>query len=400
MSSSKHLDPPPPPRAPSNAGTYAFWGVVLGLVLIVAVLEVALRIHNPFGFRVHGDQIVLPHNEVYRLKDIDPATGKLLNLGGKLDVEMVHTKNSLGFRGPEPLADPSKALTIVALGGSTTECMYLGDGQDWPARVSQDLHSTFKSIWIDNAGFDGQSSYGHIKLMQQYLITLHPRVVMMMAGMNEPFTDAPNRYDSQPVLTALGLLGRYSELVALGLNLYHRSEAVHVKDLGSMPRPINFLDPPVRTPSPTNVQHLLATEKNRLEGYHDRLDEFISIARHNGIEPVFITQPAVFGSGWDDETGVDLSTMGVDLFGPMAGQDAWALLDAYNDEMRHAAADNKVALVDLAHEMPKSSRYFYDFVHFSKDGAKKAAHIIASDLCPDLQSSYRPFVTGACPARR
>ena len=47
----------------------------------------------------------------------------------KLDEKIIHTKNSLGFRGDEPPDDFNPALTVVTVGGSTTESIYISDGK-------------------------------------------------------------------------------------------------------------------------------------------------------------------------------------------------------------------------------------------------------------------------------
>ena len=94
--------------------------VVCGLLLATGVLEVVLRVHNPFETRVIGDKIVLLANRTYEYKN---------DLSEKLDEKITHTKNSLGFRGDEPPDDFNPALTVVTVGGSTTESIYISDGK-------------------------------------------------------------------------------------------------------------------------------------------------------------------------------------------------------------------------------------------------------------------------------
>jgi hypothetical protein len=55
-----------------------------------------------------------------------------------------------------------------------------------------------------------------------------------------------------------------------------------------------------------------------------------------------------------------------------------------NDVTRRVAATRQVLLVDLAREMPKDSRFFYDFLHFTNEGAQRVGEIIAADLMPHL----------------
>ena len=94
--------------------------VVCGLLLATGVLEVALRVHNPFETRVIGDKIVLPANRTYEYKN---------DLSEKLDEKITHTKNSLGFRGDEPPDDFNPALTVVTVGGSTPRAFTSATGK-------------------------------------------------------------------------------------------------------------------------------------------------------------------------------------------------------------------------------------------------------------------------------
>src|ERR1700733_10064549 len=71
------------------------YGVYLFLVLLL-LMEVALRIYNPFHFRLKGDKILLPTG----------VRETIVNrINPKLDPVIVNTRNSLGFRGPEAPED-------------------------------------------------------------------------------------------------------------------------------------------------------------------------------------------------------------------------------------------------------------------------------------------------------
>jgi hypothetical protein len=49
--------------------------------------------------------------------------------------------------------------------------------------------------------------------------------------------------------------------------------------------------------------------------------------------------------------------------------------------------------------MPKSSRYFYDFVHFTPDGAQVVADILDRSLCPTLRAKFSGHATQQCRAK-
>ncbi len=54
-------------------------------------------------------------------------------------------------------------------------------------------------------------------------------------------------------------------------------------------------------------------------------------------------------------------------------------IEEYNDEIRNMRS-NGVAVIDLASAMPKDSKYYYDFMHYTNAGAEKVASIISDSL--------------------
>src|SRR5512139_111813 len=98
--------------------------LLVSFILVLGVCELILRIYNPLGFRIKGNKIILPINK----KEIIHHEHGL----GKLDQVVVHQRNSLGFRGPEPPTNFAQYLTIITVGGSTTECFDLAEGKTWP----------------------------------------------------------------------------------------------------------------------------------------------------------------------------------------------------------------------------------------------------------------------------
>src|SRR3974377_595373 len=110
-------------RAGKNAAVF-----LMGCLIGLGLLEGLLRAYNPLETRFKPDRIVLPVNKRYVIDN----RGRF----GKLDPVTVHTKNPLGFRGEPPPQDFADYLTLITIGGSTTECFYLSDGQTWPDLLS------------------------------------------------------------------------------------------------------------------------------------------------------------------------------------------------------------------------------------------------------------------------
>jgi len=343
--------------------------VFIGVLLSVIILEVGLRILNPLDLRVRGNSITLPANKVYELKNI--------NVPG-LQTEVIHTKNSRGFRGPEPDQISPGAVQIIAVGGSTTESFYQSDGLDWPAITASHLLENGFNVWINNAGLDGHSTFGHLVLLRDYLIDLRPDVILLMAGLNDV-----SRLDMDETHIRRGIkfnslrafvtsLSHYSEIAATSLHLYRvflassqglRHEFLDFKSLNE----IEIVEENIR----------YALEYQEEDKFRERMESFVVMAKNAGITPILITQASVVGFGIDKETGIDLER--VDL-GGFSGRLFWEMVELYNDIVREIASEHNLYLIDLATELEKNTRFFYDAVHMTDEGAAETGRIIGEKL--------------------
>tara|TARA_Y100001960_G_scaffold317868_1_gene386823 strand:- start:357 stop:1514 length:1158 start_codon:yes stop_codon:yes gene_type:complete len=368
--------------------------VLFGCALAFIVTEVALRAYNPFQFRVKGNKIRLPvfFNYKFELKNTK-----------RLDKLVIHTKNSIGFRGEEEPEKPEKYLTIIAVGGSTTENFIITDGKTWPAILGVKLKESFKRVWINNAGLDGHSTFGHAVLMEDYIVKIKPKVVLFLVGINDVWlTETPNGYDiglKRDLTINLGSIkaffrtaGNYSEVFALAYNLYRFSKKIHypytnVSD--SWLEKFITLDIPKNQEINIVNKELEEFNKKYKRGYSLRLKKLIKLSKENSIQPVLITQPALYGNEIDDLTQINLGSIKVG--NGRNGNIAWRRLELFNNMTREIGLEKKVLVIDLANEMPKSSRYFYDTVHYNNEGARKVAEIIDKSLQPFLRNKYGEY---------
>lgn len=347
---------------------------ILSVQLVTAflLLEALLRIYNPLPFRLRGDDIVLPAGFRYTRQNA---------AGSKLDPVTVHTKNRLGFRGPNLPEDFAVRLSIVTVGGSTTECFFLSDGKTWTDVMATELAKKHPNVWVNNAGFDGHSTFGHLVLLQSVLVKLRPTVVLFLAGVNDVGAEwgyPKNEFDDPPPAGLVHRLARSSEIFNSMLNVVRAWRAGH----------LDFEDPPVSlaeyphfSMTDEEVADIVATHQHSRAGYEARLVRLARVSRTAKIEPVFLTQPELVGDTIDPETGIDLSTLAEH---DLNGRADWLLLESYNDVMRRVAVREGVFLIDLAHQLPKDSRYFYDLLHYSNQGARAVGLIVAAELGPHL----------------
>ena len=368
-----------------------FSALAAGCLAAFLLLEIFLRLFNPLGFRIKGDKIILFPYKRYVIEN---------TRFNKMERKITRTNNSLGFRGDEPPENLTEALSIIAVGGSTTEGFYLSDGKSWPEQFSRELSRSFSKVWANNAGMDGHSTFGHKILLSDYIVRIKPKLVMFLLGLNDMGMGSSNRYDrllteNNDRSTASRLLlfaASKSEVFSALQNLYLHFKAIKA---GLNHGELNLKAMPPAALSAARRSEIVAKHASYTAAFAARLEELVFLSRAAGIEPVLITQPLLCGKGADPETGTDLGTLptGDDFVNCGA---RWEALELYNTATRVTAARLGVTMVDLAKKLPKDSRYFYDLYHFTAEGAGKAAKIVYSDLCPGLAKKYASGFNGKC----
>ena len=358
--------------------------VVIGIVLSFILLEGLLRIFQPIEYRVRGNKIWLPQDRKYQL--INDKTDKL-------DKIVYTTRNHMGFRGEVPPKNFTECLTIIAVGGSTTACELISDNKTWCDLLAYKLKSEINLLWLNNAGLDGHSTYGHIVLMEDFIIKIRPKVVLFLVGANDIGLETSRVYDKEQLKKPLTGL-----FAPLWYNLVNKSEVLNysinfcrffkAKSKGLIHTVWNFNEvTQLNIPTDKVMAVILEQKQNYLTPYAGRLNRLIQICRQNAIEPVLITQPLVFGDLVDPTNGFNLAKVNTTGWN---GKVLWQVLELYNDVVRNIAAEHHVGLIDLAREMPKRTEYYYDIYHFSNSGCQKVAEIVYKNLYPLLKNMQFP----------
>ena len=364
--------------------------LLISFVLVLGLCELILRIYNPLGFRIKGDKIILPIN---KQEIIHHERGL-----GKLDRVVVHQRNSLGFRGPEPPADFPRHLTIVTVGGSTTECFDLAENKTWPHDLGVDLQRNFNHLWLNNAGLSGNSTFGHCILMQDYLVKFKPKVVIFLVGINDLGIRGERDFDQRIHVVNFRSLERFlasaavhSELATAALNLYryYFPKSVMINNQND-PQEIDFKKlPHFQVSDAARAAMIKDHQDHYLRPYKARLEKLMAICREHNIVPVLVTQPVLYGEGVDAASGVDLGHRFVAQ--DMDGVTAWQVLELYNDVTREVGREQGVLVIDLAREMPKNPAYYYDLMHYTNAGAARMADIVSAQLTPFLAKKFPAY---------
>ncbi len=345
-----------------------------GLLVALVLCEIVLRIYNPFTNFTKQGKLVLPANQhtVFDNQWIK-----------QLDAKISYSRNALGFRGPMPTDSIQKLNSIITVGGSTTECRFLSDSTTWPFLLGEELKDSIPNLWVNNAGIDGHSTFGHLLLMKEYISKLKPKYVLLLTGVNDVETEKPERFDVMnenklqysSVKAFIKSLLNKTEIGATVFQLYNIRSAYKK---GLIHKDVDFTKLKDTTYTPAYIQETIARQKNYLTAYQARLQEIVSICKANNIQPVLLTQPSLYGSFVDSATGVQMDLKFLESNPGKNNLLQDQVLEEYNSVVR--SFGTQATVIDLAKLMPKNTIYYYDFIHFNKAGAAKVAEIVSKEM--------------------
>ncbi len=357
---------------------------MLFLVVFTCVAcEIILRIYNPFPFRLRGTDILLPRNQRYIIDNS--------NLPG-LDSSIIHTKNSLGFRGAEMPADLTSYFSVLTVGGSTTECWNLQEKDSWPYVLNQKLDSSFKPVWFNNAGFSGHSTFAHSLLINEYIKQLHPKLVFFLVGWNEVSRRDLAEHDDiyrKHFSGFMDFLSKNSELYNLVVNIkrhYQYKEYGKIKDYPYLITGNHDL----LLKSDRFKDSVVQAETPLYDLYRKRLTAIVDTCMNNQILPVLITQPGILGNGIEPHTGCNLDDykLSKDCSGKMFSD----ILKRYNAVTMAVAREKGILCIDLASQLSPAIANYYDICHYNKPGCKTVAQIVYDQSIAYLKQHFASYL--------
>lgn len=355
------------------------WGNILatciGIVMSLVLVEIILRIFQPFPFRVKYGKIILPANQKIVRKN---------EVSSKLEPVIYYSRNSMGLRGEEMPADAENYVKIIAIGGSTTECSYNSDSLTWPEVLKRQLRGKLQAkLWVNNAGLDGTTTYGHRILLQDHIVKLRPNYVLFLVGINDTEKDDDHGFDlyhsdtfnKRNVKEIFRSLLKKTETGALIENLYRYRVAYNK---GLVHRQLDYAKQgQLKIGFDTMMKHIIA-QAPYLTAYKQRILALDSVCKANNIKAIFLTQPSLFGSFTDPATALDFTRIKV-----TDGRNALLekeILEQYNDVLRNLAHEGKLVTIDMARAMPKNSIFYYDFTHYTSLGTDTFGRMLSDSL--------------------
>ncbi len=303
-----------------------------------------------------------------------------------------------GFVAPSRIHDEPE-LKIVFLGGSTTENHLMDPEERFPFLAGRAIEkSTGMSTNSYNAGVAGNTSLHALTLFIYKVLSLRPSYAVMMEAVNDLSVLAHfGTYDVDGpravVTTHLQENSNFkrADLVVNGIkhlargvfpNLYAALSEIKAR-FGSAETHAavadEFANARARGAQPPSDDDIIAR-------YTANLVSFIEVARAHGVRPILMTQVNRL------TTSPDFAIRrGFERFPPPMPYERYAgVYRRMNEAVRSIAQARGVLLIDLDFSIEKDSENFYDAVHLTAAGSRRAAGLIAQAIIDDIGANPLP----------
>ena len=272
-------------------------------------------------------------------------------------------------------------VTILFLGGSTTENIYVEEQNRFPYLAGKLLEKDGKKINSVNSGVSGNSSMHSINILLNKGLALKPDIAVLMHTINDLVTllYEKNYWNTNPSRSLLvssqtqqdadfhyirnvirASLPRIYERLRVLKNKYLREGHARGDEFAHM-----------------RGKRLTINKHEIVDKFENSLLTFIFVCKSNGIMPVLMTQPSRFK---EEPDMIIIDTWAHKLGAGIIYKEYKDTYDAMNDKIRELGKTNKTLVIDLARHVPQESAYMYDSVHFNDAGSRYVATLIANQL--------------------
>jgi lysophospholipase L1-like esterase len=366
--------------------------LIIGFLLTAYGAEKLLKYKNQGS----GFNYALPHRAI-RLREYRPSMIEFFRPGQEERYfdSLVLKKYVLridqdGFIIPSKKYD-NPDISMVFLGGSTTECRFMDEKQRFPyltgALLEKKLGIKINSY---NAARSGNHSLHSIDILLNKVMPIKPQIVLMMENINDLVILLYEKSYWSHNSSRSVIIDMNDEIVSNFVKIirdrYIPNLAAEMHGLGKSIRSLWKSRPQGGNLSDQRDEFAqvrgkkLVINKSELTGQFEmNLQCLIYLCKARNIVPVLMTMASRLKETPDKVIADGIREAGLDYV------EFKGLFDAFNDAIRQKALENQVRLIDLAKGIPPEREYFYDVVHHNPKGSVKAAEIISEQLQPLVQ---------------
>ena len=350
-----------------------------------------------------GDFILHKQNTVYLKRNIilkehlpyqdtvfKPSKSELLSSQNLEEKNFKFQTDSNGFIiGPNSTDSP---VDIIFFGGSTTECIYVDEDLRWPYLVSQFLvDQSGQQINTRNAGVSGNDSmHSTLNLIAKGL-NCKPKIVVLMNNINDLSNLIKTEsYWKSPPSRAIIQEEKASNKKELAIVFLRAAKNLTIPNIYWGVRVFlkNISEKLKSNSSPydewVDFRGIILKPEDFIKiqnQYKSSLLSFVNIAKSWGIEPILMTQFNRLNTG-DTFIKMNYSESGNGI----SYEDFVKYYDIFNEIVRDAAKNENCILIDLANEIPSTSKYIYDAVHVNNEGSVLVAKVISKTISEKFNS--------------
>jgi lysophospholipase L1-like esterase len=383
---------------PSPMKEWAIRSMMLAasITLTLGAAEVVLRLSTPVSYYVwrpgtervfHPDSTVMPG--VHGVSHF--------------------TINSTGVRGDDFANDQD--YRILAVGGSTTECLYLDDSEAWPMLLQAELNHQWNdtAVWVGNVAKSGHSTRQHVHQVERLLEQYPPiDAVILLVGINDFIQRLASDTAYRPLLR-----GSDDDLRALNKAFASRALWDHTRPFykrtvlwdrlaavrSRFTAPGGPFEPLVQDhvgrvhvrwreyrAAASAIRDTLPDLTSALAEFIDNLRTIIETSAARSVRVILVTQPSMFRVDLPPEMRSLLWMGGVGEYWRQPGSPYYSVgalergIAKYNRALLELCETYDAECIDLASQLDRDTSVFYDDVHFNENGARQVAQAIARYL--------------------
>jgi lysophospholipase L1-like esterase len=274
-------------------------------------------------------------------------------------------------------------VSIVFLGGSTTECAFVLPENRFPHLAARKLEEAL-GLKVNgiNAGLSGNNSMHALTLLLGKVIPLQPDFVVLMEAANDVGTlSAHGSYWVKE--GSLRMVEGEKQSVAEAGRVFVRAlipyTSEFLQEAAKSVRGIFRSRPAHAAEAKGNAAGALERQKAMARDYESSLKSFVRLASAWGITPVLVTQVNVQPRSEAERRDIFINRER--LAGVVQRPEEFANVhEHFNAIVREVAKAEGALLIDLAAARPWAFGDVYDAVHFTDSGSQHVADIIAAAL--------------------
>ncbi len=312
--------------------------------------------------------------------------------------------SSIGLRADELSEEDD--YRMLAVGGSTTECLFLDQDIAWPEGVEHVLNQGQDRlrVWMGNAGKSGLNTRDHI-VQLKHILPLVSRVdaVVMMIGVNDMMLRLSRDDDYNPDFmqeenAETVILPRSFQMLPIQHETrYLAFQKTALWRLATRVKDSLFESNKVQDNAGRNIirwrEHRnsapawldeLPDITAGLKEYRRNIRELIRICRECGVRPVFMTQPAIWTEDFPEALERYLWVGGIGDYMEVPGSTYYTVdvlmqaMELYNASVLDICAQEGVDCFDVAAVLPRNTASFYDDIHFNAGGGKRVSELFGA----------------------